>query len=43
MENEKSVPEEIITVTTSNLTKSKIKELLNDGRERTMELGTIGY
>ncbi len=43
IENEKIVPEEIITATTSNLTKSKIKELLNDERVRTMELGTVGY
>ncbi len=43
VENEKIVSEEITTATTSNLTKSKIKELLNDGQVRAMELGIIEY
>ncbi len=43
IENERIINEEIITATTSNLTKSKIKELLNNGQVRAMELGIIEY
>lgn len=39
----KIVYEEITTATSSSLTKSKIKELLNDKQVYTMELEPIGY
>lgn len=43
IENNKIVHEEIAVATTSSLTKSKIRELINDKRIRTMELGAMGY